>query len=161
MRSNRAEQQSGANNMKAHFPHVWTILIGFVSLALAAILLLGETTTTSFSGKHAERGWPLVYRKQDFSASVAYPTGIGESPVSSRAEQYVPQAVAKLDMTAFWIDVGVAVLIVAGPVTLCEWFLRRRARGGAGLSALQAAGAGPHGESERAADADAGRPAPP
>ena len=116
------------NKMRTYFLHPWTVLIGFVSLALAAFLLLGEATTTSFSGQHAERGWPLVYRKQDFSDTVAFPKHIGESPAATQRERYVPKGEAELDPTAFWIDVGVAVLIVVGPVMLCEWFFRRRER---------------------------------
>lgn len=47
--------------MKAYLPHFWTGLLALLILATVGITFLGEQTTTSFSGKHVENGWPLVY----------------------------------------------------------------------------------------------------
>ncbi len=116
--------------MKTYLPHWPTVLIGFVLLALAGILLAGEETRTSFSGKHVEKGWPLVYWQQDFRNQAAFPTRLGTTaaPTPRVEEGYAPQGEAEIRPANFWLDVALAVVIVALPVGLGEWFLRRRAR---------------------------------
>lgn len=110
--------------MKAYLPHFWTVLL-VVFLPIAGITLMGDQATTSFSGKHVEKGWPLIYSKQDFVNTAAIGKRIGEPP---QAEGYIPKGEAEIDQSAFWIDVGVDALLVLPPVALCEWFLRRRGR---------------------------------
>lgn len=111
--------------MKAYLPHLWTILVAVVTLAVGGLTLSSGSVAMSFSGKHVETGWPLVYEKQDYLNTAAVATRIDEPPAPSK---YVPKGEAEFDPFAFWVDVGVAVLIVVAPVALCEWFLRRRKR---------------------------------
>jgi hypothetical protein len=116
--------------MKSYLPHWGTVLIGLVPLALVGIMLVGEDARTSFSGKHVEKGWPLVYWQQDFLNKAAFSTRIGTAaaPAPPPEEGYAPKGEAEIDAAAFWIDMFVSVVIVALPMGLCEWFLRRRAR---------------------------------
>jgi hypothetical protein len=116
--------------MKTYLPHWRTVLIGLAPLALVGIMLVGEDTIYFTSGKHAEKGWPLIYWKQDFLNKAAFPTRIGTAaaPAPPPEQGYVPKGEEEINPAAFWIDVVMSVVIVAMPMGLCEWFLRRRAR---------------------------------
>jgi hypothetical protein len=102
--------------MKRYLPIFWTALISLVGLALLGITWVGESAWISGSGKHVEKGWPMVYQKQDFMDTSAIGPPLGPqregTPVSSPAERYVPKGEAEVNATAFWIDVAVSLTIV-------------------------------------------------
>src|SRR5262249_21638895 len=83
----------------------------------------------SFSGKHVEWGWPLIYWKQDYLNKAAFATRIGTAAAPApREEGYAPRGEAEFAPAAFWLDVFISLAIVALPMAICEWLSRRRAR---------------------------------
>lgn len=107
--------------------HLWTIFVGGVSLLFPLFTLGTDSERVSFSGKHTESGWPVVYRTRDYRNLAAFGTSL-QKPGEPPREGYEMTTDSGIDHRALGIDLGVNLAVCVLPAMVCELVLRRRRR---------------------------------